>query len=814
MSSKAECGRILLLSIFLSLFSLSSVYGKEGSASLGGQVLDPSGAAIPRASLSLDRSSAQESRQMTDGQGHYEFRCLTPGRYYLRAVAPGFSAELREITVDAGAELTIDFYLSVTTLSEQISVTATRTVGATRDTPVSMSVIDNRQVEQSNVTTIGDLFRQVPGASTVSEGPFRVRPRIRGLDSNRILVLVDGERLNNTRTSTANSGIEIGLVDIDTVERVEVARGSGSVLYGTDALGGTINIITRNVPPAPAAALRLSGGFRSFYSSNETGRRGSINFAGSSRQFSFRVGQTLDRFPAYRSGGSEDSEGRKIVNSGYHGSSTNANVRFYLDGQSLNIGYSQRRAADIGVPGVAGTFNAYFPFSNVDKVRAAWQVENPAPPLSHLRVSGYYQNQERNFTNQLSVPTSRFFPGLFRFSETITDTETVGFDVQTTWVPSARDVLVVGASFFRDRNEDSRFIDRLDPNFRTSPPSLVASQDRSRSVPDATYSDFAVFIQHRYELADWLRLVGGLRVDRFDINSGATAGFDLPVDFTDEQIVDLGVQGLEDGLNVDETSVTGDFGVVVHPREDLSLTTRIGHSFRQPNLFERFFTDFGSVGGFVVGNPKLEPEAGINVDTSVRYNHSRFRATTTFFYNRYRNFLTSRFAFDRNGDPISLLDGTGVSQTVNAARVRTWGLEMEFEAPTQVAGAALILFGNLSYLRGDDLNRDEPLNFITPVKAIAGLRWHDSRNRFWSEYGARIVARQGRLSSAFLDVNDGPEPGFVVHDWRVGLNFPTETYRLGLTFGFLNIGNRLYSEQYTTAPARGRALTAGLNMDF
>ncbi|MFN2513940.1 MAG: TonB-dependent receptor plug domain-containing protein [Pyrinomonadaceae bacterium] len=88
--------------------------------------------------------------------------------------------------------------------------------------------------------TIGDLFRDLPGVSTANEGPFQVRPRIRGLESNRVLVLVDGERLNNARISTANSGIEVGLMDVDQVERVEVARGSGSVLYGTDALAGTI----------------------------------------------------------------------------------------------------------------------------------------------------------------------------------------------------------------------------------------------------------------------------------------------------------------------------------------------------------------------------------------------------------------------------------------------------------------------------------------------------------------------------------------------------------------------------------------------
>jgi len=67
----------------------------------------------------------------------------------------------------------------------------------------------------------------LPGTSTVNEGAFQVRPRIRGLDSNRILILVDGERLNNARTSTGNSGVEIGLVEVEQIETLEVVRGAG-----------------------------------------------------------------------------------------------------------------------------------------------------------------------------------------------------------------------------------------------------------------------------------------------------------------------------------------------------------------------------------------------------------------------------------------------------------------------------------------------------------------------------------------------------------------------------------------------------------
>ena len=77
-----------------------------------------------------------------------------------------------------------------------------------------------------------------PGVTPVGSGPFQVRPRLRGLDSTRVLVLVDGERLNNARTATDRAGVEVGLVDPTPFRQIEVLGGAGSVLYGTDALVG------------------------------------------------------------------------------------------------------------------------------------------------------------------------------------------------------------------------------------------------------------------------------------------------------------------------------------------------------------------------------------------------------------------------------------------------------------------------------------------------------------------------------------------------------------------------------------------------
>ena len=135
------------------------------------------------------------------------------------------------------------------------------------------------------------------------------------------------------------------------------------------------------------------------------------------------------------------------------------------------------------------------------------------------------------------------------------------------------------------------------------------------------------FAQDQYQLTNKFSLIGGIRAERFNSSSQQTDGFSIPAivaqTLTPAQIEQLGLAGLNEGVDVNQTTVTGDFGAVYKLTENVSLTGRIGRSFRVPNLFERFFTGAGSIGGFVVANPNLEPESGINIDTSVKVSYRK-----------------------------------------------------------------------------------------------------------------------------------------------------------------------------------------------
>ena len=353
---------------FVFLFS-SIAFGQ--TSEIKGKVIDQRGAAVSGANVTArDKTNGREVKVQTDSSGVFVFENLSGSNYIVKVEAAGFSFSSKEVSLKDANAKNLEMRLLVGNISEDVTVTATRTQVATTDTAVSVSVVGRQEIERNKVNTIGDVFRNLPGMSTVNEGSFQVRPRIRGLDSNRVLILVDGERLNNGRTSTAQSGIEIGLVGTEQIETLEVVRGNGSVLYGTDALGGIINIITKDAPRRTNDGFRYGATFNGFYSSNDKARRGNVGLTGSSKFFSFRVAQSLERSNNYFSGDTLGNTSNEVLNSQSHGSNTQATTRFFFnEDNDLRLNYERRRAGNIGVPTLVGAFNAFFPFSNRDLKR-------------------------------------------------------------------------------------------------------------------------------------------------------------------------------------------------------------------------------------------------------------------------------------------------------------------------------------------------------------------------------------------------------------------------------------------------------------
>jgi hemoglobin/transferrin/lactoferrin receptor protein len=870
----------------LFLFLLLLPGGRAALAStIAGTAADPSGAPVASARVTvLNLATGAQVAVEADAEGRFRVPDLTVGIYRVEIARQGFSVDARTVAIaDVAETIELAFVLHPGGLSSEVTVTATRNQRDERLVPLRVDSVPREQLETVNPVSTADALLQVPGVSTVGAGPYQARPRLRGLDSTRVLVLVDGERLNNARTATDRAGTEVGLADIGSVDSLEVVSGAGSVLYGTDALSGTINIITNQ--PSFSDTLRLDYGFNGYYSSNENGRRGTGTFGVSHPRFAVQVLGSLEEYDDYEAGRDATAEDVRpyyadgtvtqgdtiddnfgfgfnafpdpfnapyvrtstvIPTSGAKGNNLNVAGLFALGAtDTLRVKYIRRRMEDVGFPDFEQPYffqRVSLPYSDFDRLSARYERHSIAPWFTNLKVSAYYQDQKRLLRNefpvQFPVPSPRFFPiNVFRLdiqSDTEQHVNTPGVDVQGTFL-LGRHVVTAGTTVYRDNSADTRTnisqmstVGQVVLGTRGPQPvvfpSLVPMGGPTTSnpvrVPNADFQDVGVFVQDEYEVAPWLRLVAGLRLDNYRVRTEATPGYDV-ASVVEGATPPLPAGSLPDanGDSTSRTAFTGDLGALFRVNDAVVVLAHYGRSYRHANLEELLYAGSATVGS-IAPNLLVEPETGHNLDVGVKFRSSRYAASLTYFNNTYDGFISTEI--------VSTTPEGALSQALNFADVRIQGLEGNAEVPIVLGRGVLTPFGHLAWTHGEVLSGTNPLSGaslagtpqdnITPFRAMLGLRFTDLRNRFWGEYGVRLatdVERVARtlIDSPYLIPQDllGLE-GYTVQRVAVGFNIGPDARRLGIVAAVENLTDAYYREQFQFAPARGRSFTLGLNV--
>jgi hemoglobin/transferrin/lactoferrin receptor protein len=781
-------------------------FAQSGGA-ISGNVTDTSGSAVESAKVVLKNVATQnEQTATTDASGRYQLNELAVGIYRVRIEKAGFSTAARNLTlVDANERVEANFELTPGDIAEQVSVTAARGERDTLEVPVRAETITEDQLVRQNNTATQDLLTSVPNVTPVGNGPFQQRPRLRGLDSSRILIMVDGERLNTSRVATDRAGVEIGLIDPSGIQSVEVISGSGSVLYGADALSGTINILTDQ--PRVADKVRLGFGFSQLQSTNESGLRlaGKIDLSG--RRFAVRFSGGGENFNNYHAGkpfyessvflhqnGSLRQQilsrvfpdpfnapftraSSEVPNSSSEGHFVNGVGRlFFTDKDVFRVNWNRRRAYDIGFPDFAEPF--FFqvitlPFSNLDKYGLRYQRADITPWFTGLSVNFYHQVQDRNLRNDFAVfssapppPGQQPLDSIIRvklLTDTRQNVKSYGWDAQGTFLIKGRNILTAGASYFYDHSRDSRVSrseaaiigfatrppapPRLIPqNIALGPPSVTFPQ----RVPKSNFKNLGVFIQDEFDVTRRLRIIAGLRFDRLDVETLPTPGYNPLLPGIDRATppIDLSKLPSASGTSINRATVTGDVGAVVRVTDYFSFSGRVGRSYRHPNLEELFFTGPATIGN-IIANTELKPETGVNVDVSAKLRRSRYAGSFNYFNNTYRNFISTEI--------ISTAPTSGlISQAINFARVRIQGFETDGEVTFDWGNSIFTPFIAVGYLHGQILEavnpfssaslNDVPADNISPLKAVTGIRWQTRGGWFWSEYNVRAQAKVDRVS--------------------------------------------------------------------
>jgi len=253
--------RTVFITLFIAFLLTAGVSQSAAAADalLNGKVLDQLGAPIDMARVTLLRDSQRVNDTTSNPRGEFTFGGLAEGRYQVEAIAAGFEPRISDaVFVSTGGRATIDVGLQVGTVTQYVIVTAAATEVPQAQAGASVTVIDSALIGALGNTDLLEPLRNVPGAAIVQTGARGGATSlfVRGGASNFNKVLIDGVPANDI-------GGAFDLADLSTtgVDRVEVLRGSNSVLYGTDALTGVVNITTkRGLTRIPDAALSIDGG--------------------------------------------------------------------------------------------------------------------------------------------------------------------------------------------------------------------------------------------------------------------------------------------------------------------------------------------------------------------------------------------------------------------------------------------------------------------------------------------------------------------------------------------------------------------------
>jgi len=244
---------------------LSGAFARaESGASLTGTVKDPQGQSVSGATLTLvSRTGAVESATTSGSTGSYRFDGLLEGDYLLRAAAPGFALSLAEdIHLGKVAEEKRDISLAIAGVHEKIVVTASGTPQLPEQVSKATTVIDQSDADARDAAMLSDVVALAAGLHVQQlGGPGSFTDiQMRGMPERDTAVLVDGLRL---RDSSATQGDATGLIEdllFTNASQVEVMGGSGSSLYGTNAIGGVINVITDEGGGRTRGSVLLEGG--------------------------------------------------------------------------------------------------------------------------------------------------------------------------------------------------------------------------------------------------------------------------------------------------------------------------------------------------------------------------------------------------------------------------------------------------------------------------------------------------------------------------------------------------------------------------
>ena len=593
------------------------------------------------------------------------------------------------------------------------------------DTPVAGSVRSRQEMSERQASDMFHALQNEVGVLMQSTAAGQASPFIRGLTGQQVLILVDGIRLNNSITRRGPNQY-FNTIDPGMVDRIEVLRGQGSVLWGSDAIGGAINVVTRGADSHYGMYHGEYGGaeFTQYYNTSNSSPYGRLNVEGWVDQTGVFAGGSFANVRDLDTGW---DFGRQ-PGTNYQQWAGDIKFNYLLDKyQMLTVSLQHFQLDDVprsdrfpGYPGDINNSNSFggarfFDPQQRDLAYMRYQSLEPIECIDALTITTSYNRQRENQVR--GVPTTRYQE---------TDVETLGVSAVAVkdydWVGK----WTCGFDWYYD-DVDSPF----------------GGTASGPIVPDdAWYQRIGTFLNWDVALTERLDAVAGLRYEHID-----TAG--TPV-----------IANTPIFINPNYHDWVSQIGVVYKLNRNVNLVGSISEGFRAPNLDDLMANNPNvQQQGQSVPSLDLTPERSINYELGVKTNYDRLR-TQAFVY-----------WMDIQDNIVSIVAAPDTFASDNQDSY-IQGVELDGE---YLLHNGWSLYGNFWYTYGVNLVTDSPLSRIPPTQGILGLRWREPKLRCNFSVYSWIVRRQDRLDPV-RDISDeripaGGTPGYATLNMRMGHTF-------------------------------------------
>ena len=802
--------------LLLCIAVLALMVGLASSATITGRVVSAEDdQPLARATVTIIETGQNVP---TDEEGYFHLD-NADGTVTVTVSHVGYASH-PEVTLENGKANLIKLQRSLTVLDSYV-VTANRYEKEAYKVSQPITAVSSDGIATKGHMIVSDVIRTFPGLDMNDAGPFRARPVIRGLYGTRVLVLVDGERLNDQRDISSFAGVSLSLVDVNEIKRVEVVNGPSSVLYGSDAMGGVINIITNKnsfseklTPVAKYSGRystaddqhsnRLDVGVQSERLSASAGfqyREANNDFQpgdGWNEESEFGVFRS-EFYDSLNAATGRDFSNDKLVNSQARINNFDANASYKInDKHRLDFDFGAFRASDIGYPGVPNDstpFWFFYPNHDRDNVSLKWSARNLTDRMARLEMKVYYEKISKefltDFLNSLVIPAG---PGMFITPMTSlnrTEVEKYGLNFQELYTLNEKSQMTFGADFLREEIDgEVTSITR----FEGFGPFPYNDTTVGSAVPKNSWNCLGLYVSGETEF-DKVLINTGLRFDNFWINTEETDGYvdddENPLPTEDEHYA----------------SVNGSLGAVYPLGSGVNLVTNIGTAYRVPNVVERFY--FGSASNRETRpNPDIKPEKSVSLDFGVKAVHDEVNYSLIGFYSDYSDF-TQLQNFDSIPAPGPPGAYTPLWRYENIDDVTIYGFEGVVEANFHSG-----IYGSLSftYQHGQNDTEDEPL-FVSPVKTTLTAGYRHKKHGLFGELTVRKIEDQDRVPNVtYLD--DIATKGFTVVNMTAGVTL-FKSVRMAVTGK--NLFDEVYAEPFNArnpdnpVPEAGRGLVVSIN---